>query len=158
VYLPRVPSPAETIAPPQSGDADPRGAESVLIIEEDDAVRGAVRAVLGELGYRVLDAPCGELGVRQAQVAVRPVDLVLADLRAPGINGREVVDKLRGLGQRPKLLWMSGDTDRVIAQHELRGEPLLRKAFSPSQLAWRLREVLDEDQGVSARPAKAGGE
>ncbi|HEX3344182.1 MAG TPA: ATP-binding protein, partial [Polyangiaceae bacterium] len=143
MYLPRVPAPSQTLSPPREEPSADGGSETVLVIDADDPVRGAIRAVLRELGYVVLDAPTGELGLRQAEASPAPVALVLADLRTPGLPGPEVVARLRASGHSPRLLWMSGDTDREIAQHGVKNEPLLRKAFSPSQLARRVRDVLD---------------
>jgi len=161
MYLPRVPSPAQTLVQPRTVRDSPRGTETLLVIDADDPVRGAVRAVLRELGYHVLDAPTGELALSEAQTADVPVALVLADLRAPGMPGPEVVARLGASGRSPKLLWMSGDTDRAIAEQGLVDEPLLRKAFSPSQLAHRVRAVLDAsltDDDSSPRPVEAAGE
>jgi CheY-like chemotaxis protein len=143
MYLPRVPSPAESPVVPRPERDIPSGTETLLVIDADDPVRGAVRAVLRELGYSVLDAATGDLALSQAETADTPIALVLADLRAPGMPGPEVVARLGASGQSPKLLWMSGDTDRAIAERGLADEPLLRKAFSPGQLARRVRDVLD---------------
>ncbi|MGH7293396.1 MAG: hybrid sensor histidine kinase/response regulator [Polyangiaceae bacterium] len=159
LYLPRAPSgspaaPAraasDRVTPVEQG---PRGSETILLIEPDDPVRGAVRAVLKESGYRVIDAPSGELAMRQAEVAIAPIELVLADLSAPGTGGREVVGLLRKAGQSPRLLWMSGEPDVAVAQRRLEGEPLLRKAFTPNQLVRRVREILDAAHERSAAGA-----
>jgi PAS domain S-box-containing protein len=160
VFLPRLPSPTQTVVVSRPDHVAPLGTETLLVIDADDSVRGAVRAVLRELGYSVLDAPTGDLALRQAQAAKTPVALVLADLRAPGMPGREVVAQLGSSGRSPKLLWMSGDTDRAIAERGLMDEPMLRKAFSPTQLARCVRDVLDaaaEDEDSSPCPAAAGG-
>jgi two-component system, cell cycle sensor histidine kinase and response regulator CckA len=150
MYLPRVPSLAETLVVPRAERDVPSGTETLLLIDSDDPVRGAVRAVLRELGYNVLDAPTGDLALSQAETAEGPIALVLADLRAPGMPGPEVVARLGASGRSPKLLWMSGDTDRAIAEQGLADEPVLRKAFSPSQLARRVRDVLDASPTPSA--------
>ena len=157
LYLPRVVAPAPAHSIPARPIADrstpvedgPRGHETVLLIEADDPVRGAVRAVLAESGYRVIDAPSGDLAVRQAEIAITPVELVIADLRAPGLGARDVMARLRAAGQSPRLLWMSGEPDGVVAEHRLEGEPLLRKAFTPLQLVRRVREVLDAERDES---------
>ena len=67
VFLPRVPSPSVSVIPTREPVDVPGGSETVLVIDADDPVRGAVRAVLIELGYRVLDAPTGELALKQAE-------------------------------------------------------------------------------------------
>lgn len=162
VFLPRLPSPTQAVDLSRADEGAPRGTETLLVIDADDPVRGAVRAVLRELGYSVLDAPTGDLALRQARAATTPVALVLADLRAPGMPGPDVVARLGASGRSPKLLWMSGDTDRAIAERGLVHEPMLRKAFSPTQLARRVRDVLDtavvaEDEDSSPWPAAASG-
>jgi PAS domain S-box-containing protein len=160
MYLPRLASLPETLVATRPEGDVPSGTETLLVIDSDDPVRGAVRAVLRELGYNVLDAATGDLALSQAETAEGPVALVLADLRAPGMRGPEVVARLGASGPAPKLLWMSGDTDRAIAEHGLADEPLLRKAFSPSQLARRVRDVLDAtvaEDDSSPRPAEASG-
>jgi CheY-like chemotaxis protein len=157
VYLPRVHSPTQPMVSPREEREVPSGTETLLVIDGDDPVRGAIRAVLVELGYRVVDAPTGDLALTQAETVGAPIALVLADLRAPGLPGPEVVARLRASGQSPRLLWMSGDTDRAIAEHGARDAPLLRKAFSPIQLARRVRDLLDHSEDASPRPAEAQG-
>lgn len=142
LYLPRVTS-GEVIALPRPEPVAPSGQETVCVIESDDHVRFVVRSVLAELGYFVVDAPSGELALRQVQLAARPVHLVLADVSTPGLSGREVVTRLANDGHAPRLLWMSGLTERALAEHGVRDEPLLRKAFKPSELARGVRTALD---------------
>jgi CheY-like chemotaxis protein len=162
VFLPRLPAPPRPLVAPRLERDVPTGTETLLVIDPDDPVRSAVRAVLEELGYRVVDAPTGDLALDRAEVEGVPVALVLADLRAPGLPGPEVASRLGASGALPKLLWMSGDTDRAIADRGVAGEPVLRKAFSPRQLARRVREVLDaspadEERDSTPRAAEAEG-
>jgi PAS domain S-box-containing protein len=137
MYLPRVIPLARPEPPP------PRGQETIVVIEGDDHVRFVVRSVLSELGYFVVDAPSGELALRQVGLAARPVHLVLADVASPGLTGREVASRLARDGHKPALLWMSGLTERSLAEHGVGEEPLLRKAFRPSDLARGVRAALD---------------
>ena len=65
----------------------PTGQETIVVIEGDDHVRFVVRSVLAELGYFVVDAPSGELALRQVGLAARPVHLVLADVASPASRG-----------------------------------------------------------------------
>jgi signal transduction histidine kinase len=141
LYLPRVEG-GQVIPMPRS-EPTPTGQETVVVIEADDHVRFVVRSVLAELGYFVVDAPSGELAVRQTHLAARPVHLVLADVSTPGLSGREVVARLTDAGHNPRLLWMSGLTERALDEHGVREEPLLRKAFKPSELARWVRAALD---------------
>jgi signal transduction histidine kinase len=160
IYLPSMPSPAQTIVPPREEGETPSGTETLLLIDPDDPVRGAIRAVLGELGYRVVHAPTGERALEEASAAELRIDLVLAELRSSGMAATEVVARLRALGQSPALLWMSGDTERAIAERGLDGAPLLRKAFTPGQLARRVRAALDSsvagEASAASRAPRAG--
>jgi signal transduction histidine kinase len=150
VYLPRA-VPAVPLAPaPPAAAAVPTGSEAIVVIDADDHVRGALRAVLRDRGYRVIDAPSGELALRQARHAGLRVQLVLADLASPGLPAGAVVEGLREAGRTPRLLWMSGDTDRQIAQLGALGAPLLRKAFTPAELARRVRELLDAGEPAAS--------
>lgn len=153
LYLPRAPggrvvelAPVEPEAPTAN-----MGRETVLVIEADDHVRFVVRAALLDRGYFVLDAPTGDLALRIVALAERAVDLVLADVAAPGLSGRQVVQTLGDRGQTPALLWTSGLTDRATAERGVADEPILRKAFTPLELARQVREALDA-RSAAARP------
>jgi two-component system, cell cycle sensor histidine kinase and response regulator CckA len=151
MYLPHV-APAQIIALPRPEPEAPTGQETIVVIESDDHVRFVVRTVLAELGYFVVDAPSGELALRQVRLAARPVHLVLADVATPGLSGREVTLRLECEGHSPALLWMSGLTERAIEEHGVQDEPLLRKAFKPSDLAQHVRAALDASKPRSGRP------
>jgi two-component system cell cycle sensor histidine kinase/response regulator CckA len=142
LYLPPV-APGQVISLPRSEPTLPTGKETVAVIEADDHVRFVVRSVLADLGYFVVDAPSGELALRQVRLASRPVHLVLADVSTPGLSGREVVSRLADEGHAPRLLWMSGLPERALADHGVSDEPLLRKAFKPAELAKSVRQALD---------------
>lgn len=153
VYLPHA---ASDVPPASSGmrggeAAGARGVETIVVIEPDDGVRGTLRRVLGGRGYRVLDAPNGETALRQAD-GVGPVDLVLSDVAVPGIGASGVVERLRRMGQAPKLLWMSGVPDKPPRREGL-AERVLHKAFGSRELLATVREVLDG----AAQPAIAAG-
>jgi CheY-like chemotaxis protein len=138
IYLPCVAA-EET---PAAGEGDLRGgSETILVVDPDDPVRGAVGAVLRDLGYRVVDAANGEAALKEAQRVGSAVRLVLADLQTPGLREDGMLAKLSHAGGAPRFLWMSGEPDGVLGPVV---EPLLRKAFSPAQLARRVRETLDE--------------
>jgi two-component system cell cycle sensor histidine kinase/response regulator CckA len=143
VYLPQ--TPAARVVPPVASEPEPPrgGVETIVVVEPDDQVRGAVRSVLKQQGYRVIDAPTGGLALRQAELSTAPVRLVVADAAPHGTGGHEVVERLRRSGHPAMLLFVSGDTDRAIAGLGLQGEPLLRKVFTPEDLARRVRETLD---------------
>ncbi len=156
VYLPRIAA-GQVVSLARPEPQAPTGRETVAVIEGDDHVRFVVRAVLSELGYFVIDAPSGELVLRQVRLASRPVHLVLADVASPGLTGREVVSRLGGDGHAPALLWMSGLTEQALEEHEIGDDRLLRKAFKPAELAWSVRAALDAGGEPQRSPASGDG-
>lgn len=143
VYLPHAASETPPASSSTRGGEAPgaRGAETIVVIEPDDSVRGTLRRVLSERGYRVIDAPTGDTALRQADGA-GAVDLVLSDIGAPGLRAPGVVDRLRHTGKSPKLLWMSGVPGRP-ARRDGAVEHVLHKAFGPRELLATVREVID---------------
>jgi len=131
---------------PQPGD-DLRGVESVLLVEDEPAVRDLTHDVLTDLGYRVLTAAGAEEGVRAMRTHAGRIDLVLTDVVMPDGSGREMVDRLRALRADFKVLYMSGYTDDAVIQRGLVASEVafLQKPFTPAGLARRVREVLDAD-------------
>jgi CheY-like chemotaxis protein len=135
----------------------PRGAETILVVEDDDDVRRGLRAILEELGYVVLDAPDAAIAFREVEGHSGPVDLILVDvvLSGIGMSGRVLVDQLRAAGHAMKVLFMSGHTDKVVREYGVDegAEPLLRKAFSPSDLARTVRRIMDGTQAARTTAA-----
>jgi CheY-like chemotaxis protein len=145
IHLPCVES-APLGTPPSAPRPElPRGDETILVVEDDEHVRRVVRAVLEEQGYTVLDAASAESSVARAKEHTGPIHLLLADVvLANAASGRAVPDVLRAAGFEPKVLFMSGHTEKALVDHGFSDdEQLLRKAFSPTELARRVRDVLD---------------
>jgi two-component system cell cycle sensor histidine kinase/response regulator CckA len=136
----------EASAPPPSHELLPRGSETILVVEDDDAVRSVVRALLEAQGYVVLDASSGRAAIELAAKETRPIDLLITDVVMPEMSGRALADALgaEGMGITTRVLFMSGHTDKVIEERGVdeAAAPLLRKAFSPAQLLLKVREVL----------------
>ena len=150
IYLPCVDEPLEQrTAPPRDGGEQGHG-EIILIVEDDAFVRGLAAEILGECGYHVLVAPDGDEAIRLAAGYSGPIDLVLTDVILPGMNGRQVVERLTQ--SRPDLcvLFMSGYTDDVIARASAAGRTgalasglrFLQKPFTLESLASGVREAL----------------
>ncbi len=143
VYLPRlvaVAGPAEGAGPPAA-----RGGETVLLVEDEEMVRGLARRILAAHGYAVLEA---RNGVQALEVAARhggPIHLLLTDVVMPQLSGRQLADQL--LPQRPamRVLFMSGYADDTALRRGVyeAAADLLPKPFSPDALAHKVREVLD---------------
>jgi PAS domain S-box-containing protein len=120
----------------------PPGSETVVLVEDEVALRRLVREVLTEAGYDVLEAANGEEALRacaaRAQRGER-VDLVLTDVVMPGMSGRQLAARVREIVPESRVLLMSGYDDDDVRS----GEPILAKPFSAGMLARRVREVLD---------------
>jgi PAS domain S-box-containing protein len=126
--------------------AEPRrGSESILLVEDDSNLRALVARVLKSRGYTVHVAASGVEALLIASDAATLLDAIITDVVMPGMNGRELVEKL--LESRPEMgsLLMSGYTDDdVLRRGVLQGETaFLQKPFTPDQLARKVRAVLD---------------
>jgi PAS domain S-box-containing protein len=157
VFLPRCERPSDTIPPPRPTPSPDRGAETVLLVEDEPLVRGFAERVLRKQGYRVVPAVDGAEALRILDALEEPVDLLLSDVMMPGgIDGPtlavRVRERLRGL---PVVL-MSGHADDAIRPRLGRGGslPFLHKPFSPEELARIVRKTLD--RGGPSASAEAG--
>jgi two-component system cell cycle sensor histidine kinase/response regulator CckA len=136
--------------PPSSHQLLPLGSETVLVVEDDAAVRSVVRALLEAQGYRVLDAGSGRDALETVARESKPIDLLLTDVVMPQMTGRALADVLAAMGHTMKVLFMSGHTDPVIGERGVSAgsRHLLRKAFSPTELIVKVREVLSANQAA----------
>lgn len=122
--------------------ADP--ATTILLVEDEYAVRALCSRVLQTAGYRVLEAADGVQAVELARSHAGPIDLVVTDVVMPGISGREAADAITAMRPAARVLYMSGYTDDDMLRHGvLRGlVAYLPKPFTPDVLLTRVREVL----------------
>ena len=145
VYLPRVDEPPEPLAAP--GLANPerlRGTETILLVEDEPAVRAVARQILARQGYTVLEAPDGPAALAMFAGGGR-VDLILTDVVMPGMSGRTLADQLATRWPGVRVLYMSGYTDDAIVRHGMLepGLAYLQKPFRPDALVRKVREVLN---------------
>ena len=142
IHLPRCEPAAPTLWP-EAGDADvPTGDETILVVEDDSGVRDLAVMMIGDFGYRVLAAPDGPTALKLLRHG-EPVDLLFSDVVMPGgINGFELVRKARELRGDLKALITSGYVNVRIDEDGPK-LPVLAKPYSRSELAHRLRRVLD---------------
>ena len=144
IYLPRVTEEAEAgVERPVAAPA--RGAETVLVVEDDERVRVLARKVLEQAGYTVLVAAGGKEALAAAEGHAGPIDLLMTDVVMPEMSGRTLTRRLTQRHPGLKVLYMSGYSDEDIAQHGVfeAGIPFIKKPFTPSLLTQKLREVLD---------------
>ncbi len=120
-----------------------RGTETILLVEDEDAVRELACGILQARGYHVLQARDGEVALRAADHA--PVNLLLTDVVMPGLSGPALAERVREVRPDVRILYMSGYADDALPWHDARrsGVFLLNKPFTPQALARLVREVLD---------------
>jgi PAS domain S-box-containing protein len=123
-----------------------QGSETILLVEDEDAVRSMVRLMLEEAGYSVLEASRGSEALRLASEHPGPVHLLITDVVMPEMGGRELVERLAGLRREIKVLYLSGYTHDAVVRHGvLQAEvAFLQKPFTMAALANKVREVLDQ--------------
>ena len=121
------------------------GSETILVVDDESTVRDLVAAALQPLGYRVLTAPCASEAIRLVLSGTPSIDLVLADVVMPGMNGRDMMNSLLGSNPGLKVLYMSGHPENVLAPagRLTQGVQFIGKPFTPNALASKIREVLD---------------
>jgi two-component system CheB/CheR fusion protein len=154
VFLPAVVGIGKTESTPAGGlAAAPKGAENILLVEDEDGVRRLARNVLEASGYVVYEARNGREGLALFETHDGPIDLLLTDVVMPELGGRELAEKAAKLRPGLRVLFMSGHTaDVVLREGVQQGTPFLQKPFRPSGLASKVREVLDSDAPYCDEP------
>jgi PAS domain S-box-containing protein len=144
VYLPRIETPGEA-GPPAAARPAPRGTETVLVVEDDPAVRALTCQVLRAAGYAVLEAGGGEAAAGLAAAHPDPIHLLVTDVVMPGVGGRDLAGQLAARAPALRVLYVSGYTEDAVVRHGVlqAGVHFLQKPFSPLALARKVREVLD---------------
>ena len=147
IYLPRTDETTSSGRSSQDFAALPGGAETILLVEDQDAVRTYARHVLLAGGYTVLEARDGEEALRVAQQCQGRIHLVLTDVIMPRMGGRQLAELLVRDRLDLRVLFMSGYTDEALTRSGApeTGAAFLQKPFNPVQLARKVREVLDAD-------------
>jgi len=145
IYLPEVEAATETSPERDTEAALPRGTETVLVVEDEPAVRELVTRVLREQGYTLLEATQGNEALQVARAYADVIDLVVTDVVMPQSGGKAVVEQLVTLYPNIKAVFISGYMNTEMWDH---GEPDLRMAFvqkpvSPTALARTVRALLD---------------
>lgn len=136
--------------------AHPVGGETVLLVEDEEAVRALTERILTAAGYRVLSAANGTDALRVCGNHTERLHLVLTDVIMPEMSGRELADLIASSRPDTRVLYMSGYTENAIAHHGVldAGTHLIDKPFTASELTRMVRYVLDEEQG---EPCEGGG-
>ena len=145
IYLPKI---AEETAPTTHAGIDdskamPRGSGVVLLVEDEKGVRDLTREYLEMSGYQVLVAENGHTALELAALHVGAIDLLITDVVMPGINGKELADRVNAIRPGIKVLYMTGYTDQAIVRRGAlaAGAVLLQKPFTLATLASKLRDI-----------------
>ena len=125
-------------------DKPPRTTESILLVEDEAAVRSLAKKILVQKGYRVLEASDGAIALRLAAGHVGEIDLVLTDVAMPNLGGRGMVEELKELSPGMRVLFMSGyPKEEVFPDKETaRNIPYLQKPFTSETLFSEVRAAL----------------
>jgi PAS domain S-box-containing protein len=146
VYLPQVGVPENDRLAMATKTTLPGGTETILVVEDETAVRDLAARVLRQRGYKVLEATNGEEALRIFDSMPDPaVDLVLTDIVMPRMGGKGLILQLGKRNITAKVLFMSGYTDNAVVNSEIleSGSEFLQKPFAPEQLSRKVREVLN---------------
>jgi PAS domain S-box-containing protein len=146
IYLPQVNEALEELCEKVETRELPRGTETVLIVEDDKEVRKLAVRILENQGYKVLKASQGSEALPLSKEYQEPIHLMLADVVMPGLDGRELAERVKFFHPQMKVLYMSGYTENAITHHGVleKGMNYIQKPFAVDALARKVREVLDE--------------
>ncbi len=145
IHLPRS---VATEAPTPTGAPEPArgGSETVLLVEDEDALRAVVGEALREAGYEVLEAPDSQAAILVGARSGQEIQLLISDVVLPGQSGPDLAARLRESRPGLRVLLMSGYTDRMLNGGSAveAGTPFLGKPFTLDALLRKVREVLDK--------------
>jgi PAS domain S-box-containing protein len=146
VYLPRIERSGE-VAPAGVARAEalPVGSETILLVEDEEALRQLIREILEVGGYRVLPGGSPEEALAAAEAHSGPIHLLLTDVVMPLMSGRQVADRIKASRPAVRVMYMSGYTDEAISHHGALepGTEFLQKPFTADALLRKVREVLE---------------
>ncbi len=155
VYLPRVDGAVTGLSSVQTGSDERRGAETVLVVEDEDTIRTLVRSILESKGYTILDAASGAEALSICELHPETIHLILTDVVMAHMSGPELAQQLALRRPETKVLYMSGYTNNAICHHGLldRNLAFIEKPFTPQALVAKVREVLDSPSVQQAEAA-----
>jgi two-component system, cell cycle sensor histidine kinase and response regulator CckA len=145
IHFPRFAEEASPADPAEASSLDRGSGQTVLLVEDDKALLAVGEAMLQDLGYAVLPVGSPGLALKMVQEFREPIHLFLVDVVMPGMNGRELAQRLSALRPGVPVLFMSGYTADVLEDRGNLGEGwrLLPKPFSLHELAAKVRETLE---------------
>jgi two-component system cell cycle sensor histidine kinase/response regulator CckA len=153
VYLPVSETPSTVKAHKAVDEVAPVGTETILVAEDEQALRVLTARLLINSGYSVITAASPEAALCLLEEHDRTIDLLLTDLVMPEMDGYELADRITGKFPGVRVLFMSGYADEAVTSGAIGLAPFLEKPFSAGDLARKVREVLDAPVGLPPRAA-----
>jgi CheY-like chemotaxis protein len=149
ILLPRVNELADAVEAAPVAGPQTSGAETIMVVEDEEIVRELVCEILKGHGYRVLGTGRGSEAADMARAESRGVDLLISDVVMPGMNGAEVARSVRAVAPRTRVLFVSGYSENDMADQgmETLTFEVLQKPFTPAGLIAKVRQVLDGKEG-----------
>jgi two-component system cell cycle sensor histidine kinase/response regulator CckA len=144
VLLPRMQDAGPPAASDQRSVNALGGSETILLVEDEPMVRSVARQILHRLGYNVLEATDQHQALQIAEHYPSPIHLLITDIVMPGMNGRELAERMQLIRADMKVLFMSGHTEDAVVRHgvSVQAKAFLQKPFSADTLARKTQEVL----------------
>jgi CheY-like chemotaxis protein len=148
IYLPPVQAESEAMESAPENIELVHGAETILLVEDQENVRTLAKTVLGNCGYRVLEAAHGQEALQIAADFPGTIDLLLTDVVLPGMTGKDLADRLLLSRPKTKVLFTSGYTENIIAYHGVLQEGIayLAKPYTPKTLTVKVGKILSEKE------------
>ena len=154
VFLPRIDGDVPPSSTTKGAARRSHGAETVLLVEDDEQVRAVVRRILKSRGYQVIEAKDGGAALSAYERDPEGIDIVVTDLVIPGFDGVTIASELQTRTPRVKVLYMSGYTEHTVLRRGVleAGVNFIQKPFSGEELALMVRKVLDASGGSRGPP------
>ena len=144
VYLPRVEEKIDVVEKPKGSPGSLRGSETILVVEDDDAVRRMTRTFLELKGYTVVEARNAADAIQLMECDKGSIEMVLTDVAMPGMKGGELVERLLKIRSGLKVLYMSAYTEDAAINSGILGAgcAFIEKPFGADELASKVRDIL----------------
>jgi PAS domain S-box-containing protein len=145
VFLPAIEGDAIVLTRPAIDQGGLRGHETVLLVDDDAAVRHVAKLALAKYGYHVLEATNGVTALEVSVAHMGEIDILVSDMAMPEMNGRLLADALRANRPDCRVLFMSGYSEEMLVKRGLddHGEAIIQKPFAGEALVTKLRQTLD---------------
>ncbi len=145
IYLPRFQAETAQVSSEEVVGKRPTGTETILLVEDDEAILNLTKKILERLGYTVLAAPTPRRAIHLVEEHPGDLHLLITDVVMPEMNGRQLAEELSAFRPNLKCLYMSGYTTDIITHRGLleEGVNFIQKPFGSDDLAARVRQVLD---------------